>query len=315
MRIEAYSTGRAQEALRLLNLTRPSPLDLASFLARDDRWPAGDFRRRWLGLDGGSAVTVGQLAFSPYAPEDHVSVLVAVDPARRLLGLGSRMLGFLQREAVHLGYSGLTATVPECAPGQRSWLEVRGFRRHALRRDSLLYLETSCPEGRLPEGLTLSDMGGAAESRWKETAETMRNLVADAPDMTGVPRWSLARCLTILREAPNSRPEWVIVGAADGRVVGLTVGQASGSEMYSLFTGVTPGWRGRGVGRALKLRLISRARDAGIVVMRTTNLEGNAPARSLNASLGFCPVSATVELRRLLAQPQPPARPEPLRIR
>jgi GNAT superfamily N-acetyltransferase len=309
MRMEPYSADRTQDMLRMLNLTRERPIDLAGFFVREERWAAGDLRQRWFGLEDGNVVAMGQLTYSPYAPDSYLAGLVAVDPGRHRSGLGTRMLEFLEHEATLLAFSGLTATVAESAPCPRSWLDLRGFHRHAVRCDSLLDLRLAHRRARLPQGLSLSDMSRATEARWQDAAEIMRKLVADAPDMQDVPRWSVSRCLSILRETPGSRPDWVIAAKAGDQSVGLAVGHAIGAEVYSYFTGVAPDWRGRGVGRALKLALISAARKAGMSVMRTTNLEANAPARSLNASLGFKDDSKTIELRKPLARPQSPAAP------
>ncbi|NHB78465.1 GNAT family N-acetyltransferase [Rhodobacter sp. M37P] len=81
------------------------------------------------------------------------------------------------------------------------------------------------------------------------------------------------------------------------------MGQAMGAEGYSFFTGVHAAWRGRGLGRALKLRLIAAARRDGARALQTTNLDGNLPALRLNTALGFRPTPGSIELRKRLVPP------------
>lgn len=178
---------------------------------------------------------------------------------------------------------------------------AHGFRRHALHCDSLLDLPNFQHRAVRPTGVTLSDMRGASEEQWQDVAGLLQTLLADAPDMRDLPRWSEARCLSVLRDTPVARPEWVVIAQATSQPVGLTIGHALGEEVYSYFTGVLPDWRGRRLGQALKLQLIAAAKAAGIATMRTTNLDINTPALRLNASLGFRRVPGSLELRKALS--------------
>jgi len=301
VRIEPFTRDHAADALRLMNLLRPTPITLSEFLAREARWPAGDLRLRWLGYEDDRALAFGQIATSPYAPVDHLAVQIAVDTDNRGRGRGSKILDLLEREATGRGFRGLVATIPEVASGSQAWAEARGFRRHALHRDALLNLQTFDRQPAVPAGVTLSDMTGASEAQWQDVATLFQALIADAPDMRDLPPWTLARCLSVLREAPAARPDWVIVAQSEGEPVGLTVGHAMGDEIYSYFTGVLPAWRGMHVGLALKLRLIAAAQAQGVATMRTTNLATNLPALRLNAPIGFRRVPGSIELRKALS--------------
>ncbi len=301
MRIEPFDKDRVEDALRLLNLLRPAPITLSEFLAREARWPAGDLRLRWLGYEDDRAVAFGQIATSPYAPVDHLAVVISVDPDHRGHGRGSSMLCLLENEAIGRGFRGLVSTLPEAASHPQAWAEARGFWRHALHCDALLDLRTFESQPTAPAGVTLSDMTGAGEAQWHAVAMLFQVLIADAPDMRDLPPWTLARCLSVLREAPAARPDWVIIARSEGRPVGLTVGHAMGNEIYSFFTGVLPTWRGRHIGLALKLRLIAVARAHAIATMRTTNLDTNTPALRLNGSIGFRRVPGSLELRKALS--------------
>lgn len=300
MRIVPFAADLAEDALCLVNLLRPAPIALSEFLARDTRWPVSDLRLRWLGYEGDRAVAYGQIASSPYAPADHLAVQIAVDSDYQGSGRGSDMLDLLECEAVGRGFRGLVATLPEAASHPQAWAEARGFHRHALHCDSLLDLRTFDGHANVPTEVSLTDMTVADEMQWREAAALLQTLIADAPDMRDLPPWTLTRCLSVLRETPAARPDWVIVARSKGRPIGLTVGHAMGADIYSYFTGVAGDWRGRQVGRALKLHLIAAARAQGVETMRTTNLNTNTPALRLNASIGFRRVPGSLELRKSL---------------
>jgi GNAT superfamily N-acetyltransferase len=305
MKLRRYTEVRAADACRLTNLLRVEPLTVAEFIAREARWPQQDLRLRWLGFEGQDAVALGQLAFSPYTPADHLAVQVAVASQHRGRGLGSAMLAHLERVAGQRGIQGLSATVPEADCDVQGWASRRGFRRHALRCDSLLDLERFDPACVGPVDLPISDMTGATQDQWRELASLLRVLIAQAPDMQGLLPWSEERCLSVLRQPPAARPEWVVVARAQGVPVGVSIGHAMGSAIYSFFTGVLPEWQGQGVGLALKQTLIKAAQSQGVGTMRTTNLDLNAPALRLNAALGFRRIPGSVDMRKNLLRPAP----------
>jgi GNAT superfamily N-acetyltransferase len=305
MRVLPYDPSRAGEWLRLLNLTRTVPIDLEDLARRDTRWPDADLRLRFLGVESGGTLAIGQISVAPYAPPDHLAVLLVTDPAQRGSGIGSAMLATLEEEAVARGFAALTATIPEASPDVLRWAERRGFLRHATRFDSLLDLTGDHPGSTDPApdpiaGITWQDMTGATEDEWRGILSLFRTLLADAPDMQGLPPWSEARCRAVLRDNPAAREHWIIVARAGGRPVGMAIGHALGEEIYSFFTGVAPDWRGKGLGKAMKLRLIAAARKHGARIMRTTNLDRNMPALRLNAALGFRRAPGSVELRKRL---------------
>lgn len=302
MRFDPYGPGDAADWLALLNLTRAVPLSAAEFAAREALRPPGEIIIRAVGRLADATVTIGQLAVALYAPADHLAFLLVSAPARRGVGLGTAMLVHLEGIAVDRGYAGLTATMPETATESMAWVERRGFARHALRFDSLLDLRSLPPEmtadAALPPSILLHDMTVASEADWREIADLFASLLADAPDMRGLPRWDAARCDAVLRRSPGARADWVVVARRDDRPVGLTIGHAMGAQIYSFFTGVVPSLRGTGLAHALKRRLIAAAQADGIALMRTTNLETNTPALRLNAALGFRRVPGSIELRK-----------------
>ena len=65
----------------------------------------------------------------------------------------------------------------------------------------------------------------------------------------------------------------------------LWAGVVTGLEWY--FTGVHPGWQGRGLATALKVRCLAEARRRGLTSMETENHEDNAAMLAVNRKLGF----------------------------
>lgn len=63
------------------------------------------------------------------------------------------------------------------------------------------------------------------------------------------------------------------------------VGVVTGLKWY--YTGVHPGWRGRGIATALKARCLTEAKRRGITHMETENHEDNAAMLAVNRKLGF----------------------------
>ncbi|MEJ1934128.1 GNAT family N-acetyltransferase [Nostoc sp. NIES-2111] len=305
MRIVGYDQAFAGDWVALYNLLRPTPITVAEFAEREARWPANDIRLRFLGRDGGRTVAIGQLSLAPFAPPDHLGLSLCVDPSHRRRGHGTQMLDHLEEEAGKRDYAALAATLPEEAAEAHGWAGRRGFRQHALRFDGLLDLTRWAPPAdacadHAPAGVTLSSMAGATEAQWRSLVALFGRLLAETPDMEGLPSWSDDRCRAALRSHPGAREDWLIVARSNDIDIGLTVGQAMGHEVYSFFTGVAPGWRGQGLGIALKRRLIEVTRGQGIAAMRTTNLDRNRPALRMNEKLGFRRAMGSVELRKRL---------------
>lgn len=61
------------------------------------------------------------------------------------------------------------------------------------------------------------------------------------------------------------------------------------SRIYQRFTAVARSWRGRGVAKAVKARMLRLVRDQqpGVTLMTTNNATSNAPMLSINTRLGF----------------------------
>jgi ribosomal protein S18 acetylase RimI-like enzyme len=87
-------------------------------------------------------------------------------------------------------------------------------------------------------------------------------------------------------------PDGALLGAFDGPLVGMAGLQREAklhvrhkASVWGLY--VVPGFRRRGLGRALVEELIAHAQAIGVEVLRAVSTSGNAPALGLFMSLGF----------------------------
>jgi len=64
--------------------------------------------------------------------------------------------------------------------------------------------------------------------------------------------------------------------------------------------GVGREYRGRGIGTAIKVEALSRAKARGLRALVTTNDEPNKAMREINATLGYQPLPARVQLEKPL---------------
>jgi predicted GNAT family acetyltransferase len=97
---------------------------------------------------------------------------------------------------------------------------------------------------------------------------------------------------------PTTRPPALTTLAlVGGRVAGVArLYQSDGETVYHAHTGVRREFRGRGIGRALKLAQLRAAREAGYRFAVTDNHVDNAPVARLNSRLGYEPFDVKLTL-------------------
>jgi ribosomal protein S18 acetylase RimI-like enzyme len=85
----------------------------------------------------------------------------------------------------------------------------------------------------------------------------------------------------------GGRIEDVIVATYDGAIVGYVNPVVDGREAWIGGLGVTPGYRGSGIGRRLMLAAEEEVRSRGVEEVLLEVIDGNAPASGLYHSLGY----------------------------
>ncbi|HEX4678099.1 MAG TPA: GNAT family N-acetyltransferase [Gaiellaceae bacterium] len=101
---------------------------------------------------------------------------------------------------------------------------------------------------------------------------------------------------------PLFTAEGSFVAMADGvaAAVSLLVADVESGRSHNMFLGTLRAYRGRGLGRAVKLASIRWATANGITMMATNNDETNAPMLAINQRLGYRPAGRRVEYLRKL---------------
>jgi mycothiol synthase len=83
-------------------------------------------------------------------------------------------------------------------------------------------------------------------------------------------------------------PEAIFVALDGGEFVGITFASRTDDEAYGwVFSGVREAYRGRGLGYALKYRLVRHAQAQGAKWLRSQNDARNGPMLHINEKLGF----------------------------
>ena len=93
-----------------------------------------------------------------------------------------------------------------------------------------------------------------------------------------------------LRETPHYRNDFDLVAVtSDGRFAAAAIVWLDAANGIGLFepVGTDPGYRGRGIGRALLAEGLRRLRDAGVRLAKVNFAESNAASRALYLSCGF----------------------------
>jgi GNAT superfamily N-acetyltransferase len=101
-------------------------------------------------------------------------------------------------------------------------------------------------------------------------------------------------------EHPLFTTDGSFVAMADGvaAAVSLLTFDAESGRTHNMFTGTLRAYRGRGLGRAVKLASINWAAAQGATSMSTYNDETNAPMLAINRRLGYAPAGRRLEYLR-----------------
>jgi len=281
-----------------------TPAQLATFLAigaevHAGPWPdaatlehelATEPRTRFLlaSLDG---VPVATGVGKPSSIGDARYTMARVLPGYRVRGVGTAVLAALSRHAQAVGLGSLLGRVREDDEASRRFVEHRGF--ILVSRECPVALDLTSFDGQPPEPpvgvviVSLAERPDLMQAAYEVEVETVGDIPVgpEAPTPRSFDEW---RADTI--EAPGALPALSLMALDGDEVVGWSGIVAVGGEegvAENLLTGVRRSARGRGIATALKREQASRAKEAGLRRIGTTNDEENAPMRAVNARLGF----------------------------
>lgn len=103
-------------------------------------------------------------------------------------------------------------------------------------------------------------------------------------------------------ENPGVRPDRFWIARAGDEVAGMSLIEYPPERGVpaTVFTGVSPKHRGRGIARALKYETVAQAIGLGATRIRTDNDLANAPILHINAEMGYQPLRPYIELHKAL---------------
>jgi RimJ/RimL family protein N-acetyltransferase len=232
-------------------------------------------------------------------PERHCEVEVWLD--RSVLGddLLKSMWAWIEAKAVAEGAGVLLAYAGEDEHEMLDALAARGYERDRL--DRLWELDLATHGRRLLAEAKQARERMRAESvelvtlaAWHDPAamrklhDLNRRTVQDVPHTLPIidePFEDFERRVT----APDRRADRFWIALHGDRPVAMSYLKFP-PVRGSVFTGYTccdPGYRGRGIARAVKLQTLAQAVELGVPVVRTDNDSENAPMLHINETLGY----------------------------
>jgi GNAT superfamily N-acetyltransferase len=292
-----------------------APRALDDVRRRDALWDHDRFDlRRIVAEVDGTVAGWAQLNHLPHQFDPRrYRIGVQVHPARQRRGIGSclhdALLADLRGRGAELVSARASADMPDAvaflehrgfAPVEETWeatLPVAGF-------DVQRSLEA---EARLAaEGIAITSL--AAEgvddpALLRRVHDLYLACLGDIPTAGATTRIPFAQFVAREIAAPNALPDACFLAVAGGEYVAMCAFVRDPGQPTALagrMTGCLPAWRGRGITRALKLRMARYAKEHGFATIRTWNSAANVSMRHINETIGFVPETVWVTFHKQL---------------
>ncbi|MEW2413694.1 GNAT family N-acetyltransferase [Streptomyces sp. NPDC046866] len=289
----------AVQAADLPQLPAPSRVEVAGRIqvaparGRAALWAAGDGAAGMLGV-------AGLLLFSD-EKNRHTAFLdvLAVHPEARRQGLGTALWDRVREALLADGRTSVATVVDLGGPGQ-AFAESLGFTQALPMAWYVQDVTTREREGgQVPQtpGYTLLCWPGLVPDAWAAAAATAHGSMDDAPSGDTdeqTETWTAGRLHAAQQLILDRGGAITTVAAvtAQGEVAAYTelvLPDPDGPRALQYDTVVVPAHRGRGLGRAVKLRMLAEAtaRHPGLRTIATTVADANTPMRTVNEALGY----------------------------
>ena len=308
------STADYEQLVRVDNAIDPDHADSVENWQHWDRNrnPAHHFRR-YLAERDGAVVAFGQVGHQPWSHrEDKYFIWVGVHPDHQRKGYGSALWDYMAERLAKREPGELVSSTRENRAHAVRFLENRGFEARLRMPISRINPQSFDPS-HFAEKITLVEQSGVvvktlAELRevtpdWKQRAyELDWECAQDVPSVDEPTRMPFDEWQKKLFGSPNFLPEGWFIALDSDEWVGLSClwrNSTRSDKLGTGLTGVKRSHRRRGVATAMKARALTFARDYGAVEVDTDNEENN-PMFQLNLQLGFRPLPALVEYRKVL---------------
>jgi GNAT superfamily N-acetyltransferase len=282
----------ADEIVALIRVCRPLELvDRTSWLARMAAIRERVRLRYVVAEADGRVVGDGQASYGLFAGTQTSFALVRVLPEHRRQGLGTALWEAVLPHLHSLGADVTLAHFDENAGGL-AFAAARGFAEDRAELWSVVDPRAVVeePDPRI-ELVPARDLDPHEVHRVDE--EATRDMPAHA-EIESIPydEW-----LDFVWRHPFFTKDGSFGAVVDGRLaaVSLLLADRVSGRGTNMFTGTAAAYRGRGLGRAVKLASTRWAAANGIAQIATTNDETNAPMLAINRALGFRPAVRSVE--------------------
>ncbi|MDP9265175.1 MAG: GNAT family N-acetyltransferase [Chloroflexota bacterium] len=246
-------------------------------------------------------------------PDGALNLGIGVVRAARGRGVGSALIEVLEAEARRRGAPRALSQVRSDQLFAVEWATRRGFTEIGRRIDSYRDLASFDPaqwsasiDRTTRDGIRFLTVRDELARRGEDGAEAFhRELYAlegecwdDVPFPSPTPHWAY-EMFRRMGNGPNNRPELSVLAIAGDRLVGMTMTIKHGErDAYTVMTGTARAHRNRGIGLALKVEALARAKAAGLRALMTTNDEPNKAMRGINAKLGYEMLPARISLEK-----------------
>jgi GNAT superfamily N-acetyltransferase len=246
-------------------------------------------------------------------PERHCWVEVWLDRAHMDEGVLTYLWEWAEDSAAAAGARTLNAACGEDEPEMLRVLAALGYERQRTERVWSLDLadaaeritaDAEAAQDRMRSaGIELTTLDKWEDPDRFQKLHELNELVRPDIPHTGAILPQTIQDFMVRVGAPNTPPArwWIALdGSAPVAMSCLSYPPVRG-VVWTAFTGTHPGYRGRGIARAVKLQTLAQAAELGIPEVRTDNDSENAPMLHINATLGYTTMPGYVSFVKRLS--------------
>jgi GNAT superfamily N-acetyltransferase len=229
-----------------------------------------------------------------------------VEPAHRRRWIGARLFEAVLAEVGETVHA-IWTTIAEADADSVRFATRRGFVQRDRTFESALDLETFDPDAfaasataALAPGLRFAAFSDVDSPQLRhQLHELTGELDRDVPSAVQLRATTYEEWVAAWLAGLYARPQLIAIAFdGDTPIAVSNIIVAPDGTGYNELTGVRADYRAQGLGLAVKVEALRRAKAAGVREVRTSNHQANAPMLAINARLGYRELPAYVELVR-----------------